>query len=160
MRAPFQVLIFPFLATPGSSYSYAIFKRSKHEMWQAISGGGEDAETPREAALREMREEAGISGGGELIALDSRGAIPASVFSGTEHWPADVIVVPEYAFGVAVGDRSIQLSDEHLEFAWLPYEQAHDRLHWDSNKVALWELDQRLHGRRGAALTKRRWRSG
>ena len=60
------------------------------------------------------------------------------------HWPDDLFVVPEYAFGLFVSDGTVPLSDEHIEVAWLPFCESHERLTWDSNKVALWELEQRL----------------
>ena len=38
----------------------------------------------------------------------------------------------------------ISLSSEHDSFEWLRYEEAFERLTWDSNRVALWELSERL----------------
>jgi dATP pyrophosphohydrolase len=146
-RAPFQVIVFPFIAPPDGEPRYAIFRRrSIPTMWQAISGGGEDAETPRQAAEREACEECGIQDAARWIALDARASIPASVFPATEHWPRDRFVVPEHAFGVGVADVTIRLSDEHHEHAWLPFLDAHRQLTWDSNKVALWELHCRVCG--------------
>jgi len=151
-RAPFQVIVFPFIKVSNEGVLYAIFKRSKHEMWQAISGGGEDSETPIEAARRETLEETGMVANHGLVALDSRGSVPAAVFSDCDHWPPELFVVPEYAFGLRVACDSITLSIEHREFAWLPFQEAHDRLTWDTNKVALWELNQRLF--RGMAFER------
>ena len=137
-RAPFQVIVFPFFYPPATEPLYAIFRRRTIQtMWQAISGGGEGSETPMEAAVRETREEAGIGAADTWIRLDARASIPASVFSGIEHWPTDLFVVPEYAFGVAVADTRVQLSVEHAEHTWLPFQEAHQRLTWDSNRVAL-----------------------
>jgi dATP pyrophosphohydrolase len=79
-----------------------------------------------------------------LLPLDSRASIPVAVFADTAHWPDDLFVVPEYAFGLFVSDATVHLSDEHVEVAWLPFRDALERLTWDSNKVALWELEQRL----------------
>lgn len=39
---------------------YAIFSRSDAGYWQGVAGGGEDDETPIQAARRELAEEAGI----------------------------------------------------------------------------------------------------
>ncbi|OOR05704.1 NUDIX pyrophosphatase, partial [Bacillus mycoides] len=47
MRAPYQVLIFPYIKTD-DSIQYAIFNRSDYGYWQGIAGGGEDGETPIE----------------------------------------------------------------------------------------------------------------
>lgn len=41
MRAPYQVLIFPYIKTD-DSIQYAIFNRSDYGYWQGIAGGGED----------------------------------------------------------------------------------------------------------------------
>ncbi|HDX9628677.1 TPA: hypothetical protein ROY30_002345 [Bacillus cereus] len=41
MRAPYQVLIFPYIITE-DSIQYAIFNRSDYGYWQGIAGGGED----------------------------------------------------------------------------------------------------------------------
>jgi dihydroneopterin triphosphate diphosphatase len=46
--------------------------------------------------------------------------------------------------------QSLTLSDKHDEFRWLAYEQAQDLLKWDSNKTAIWELNERLVGPRNA----------
>lgn len=52
MRAPYQVLIFPYIKTT-DSIQYAIFNRSDYSYWQGIAGGGEVGEIPIESAKRE-----------------------------------------------------------------------------------------------------------
>ncbi|RAN74917.1 NUDIX pyrophosphatase, partial [Bacillus sp. SRB_28] len=32
----------------------------------------------------------------------------------------------------------------HSEYKWVTYEEAREILKWDSNRVAIWELHQRL----------------
>ena len=66
----------------------------------------------------------------------------------TEHWPEDLFVVPEYSVAVDVGDRELVLSFEHDEVRWVPYDKARCLLTWDSNRVALWELNERLANHR------------
>ena len=58
-RAPFQVLIYPYRRIHEDGFEYAVFKRADEGFWQGISGGGEDGESPLEAARREAFEEAG-----------------------------------------------------------------------------------------------------
>ncbi|MFC1745655.1 hypothetical protein ACFL35_16810 [Candidatus Riflebacteria bacterium] len=53
-------------------------------------------------------------------------------------------MIPEYSFAVDVRSRELVLSAEHTELKWLEYEDALDLLKWDSNKVALWELRERI----------------
>ncbi len=146
-RAPFQVLIIPFRIDADKEPRYLAFKRADLEVWQWIAGGGENRESPEQAARREIFEEAGIADA-RLTRLDSVASIPAVHFADSHLWGKDVYVVPEYSFGAEVfGDR-ISLSVEHKECAWLDYETARGRLEWDSNKTALWELHSRLSASR------------
>lgn len=146
MRAPMQVIVFPYRQTSSGTYEYAIFFRTSPrygEMWQAISGGGEDDETPLQAAQRETYEEGNISLDTPLLALDSMATIPAPLAAGML-WGPDVLVVTEYAFGADIGEQQITLSKEHLEFRWVDYDTAQSMLTFDSNRNALWELNYRL----------------
>ncbi len=59
-RAPFQILVLPYRKI-AEAFEFAVFSRSDYACWQGIAGGGEEGETPMEAAQREAREEAGIS---------------------------------------------------------------------------------------------------
>jgi len=121
-----------------------VFHRAGHEMWQFISGGAEDDETPHEAACREAFEEAGVPQGQALRKLDAIASVPRRAFANTSHWPSSLYVVPEYAFAIDATNISIRLSDEHSEFVWASYEGALEILTWDSNRTALWELNERL----------------
>ena len=139
---PIQVLVIPFRI--GSEPEFAVFHRSDEEMWQFIAGGVEDQEDAMEAARREAEEEASIPSNLSFVSLDSVASIPGTSFEETEHWPEDLLVVPEYSFAVDVGDRELVLSFEHDEVRWVPYDKARCLLTWDSNRVALWELNERL----------------
>ena len=59
MRAPFQILAIPYRYENGIPY-FCVLRRSDSDLWQFIAGGGEDKETPLEAAKREILEEGGI----------------------------------------------------------------------------------------------------
>ncbi|MBN2556712.1 MAG: NUDIX domain-containing protein [Anaerolineales bacterium] len=78
MRAPFQVLVIPYRST-ASALEFAVLKRSGANYWQFIAGGGEEGETPIQAAQRESLEEIGIAG--ELIPLDSMATVPRDNFA-------------------------------------------------------------------------------
>jgi dATP pyrophosphohydrolase len=146
MRAPFQVIVFPYRKTPDGSYQYAIFFRRTDrygDFWQAIAGGGEDDEIPLEAARREANEEGGLGYDTPYVQLESMVMIPAPFAAGML-WGPDVLVVPEYAFGADAGEQEIILSEEHETFRWVDYNTAQELLRFDSNRNALWELDYRL----------------
>jgi dATP pyrophosphohydrolase len=149
-RAPFQVLVLPYHRT-GTDVVYALFRRADAGYWQGVAGGGEDDESPLEAARRELSEETGIGADAELLALDSRATVPVVNVTGDFSFGPDVLVLPEYTFGAGCTSRALVLSDEHTEYAWFPYQQARDVLRWDSNRNALWELDHRLRRPGGTA---------
>lgn len=143
MRAPYQVLVFPYHIN-SNGIEYAIFHRSDADWWQAVSGGGEDGETVIESAKREAWEEAGISKDSLYIKLDTVNSIPAEEFKDSIYWGKNVYVIPENCYGVQIIDKQLMLSHEHTEYRWMSYTDAISYLKWDGNKVALWELNKRL----------------
>ena len=143
MRAPLQILGIPYKMTE-SGPRYCVLHRSDLDQWQFIAGGGEDDETPAEAAKREIWEESGVQTE-EITALRSMCYVPRNIFSPrkTTHWPSDLYVVPEYAFAFRC-EGDLSLSGEHTECRWLGYDEAMALLTWDSNRTALYELNCRL----------------
>lgn len=146
VRAPFQILVFPYRQTMDGGWEFAIFFRTDIHCWQGISGGGEDDETPVDAARRETNEETGISRRASFLALDTTASIRVSWFSDSWRWGDDRFVIPEYAFGVQVDSNELVLSAEHEEMRWLSFSAAEELLQFDSNRTALWELSQRVRG--------------
>ena len=140
-RAPFQVLVLPW-RRHANALEVAVFHRADYDLWQFVSGGGEDRETPLEAARREAFEEAGVPLSAPFVPLDSMTMLPACWYRDWETWPADVLMVPEHAFAVEVAD--VQRSSEHRDHAWLGVDAAMERLAFDSNRHALWELNERI----------------
>lgn len=69
----------------------AAFHRKGMKVWQLISGGGEDGETPEAAAAREVFEEAGIQG--PCQRPDSAATVPAAWFAEWPTWPEHILVV-------------------------------------------------------------------
>lgn len=142
MRKPYQIIVFPYIKT-SKGYLYAIFKRTDPNFWQAISGGGEDKEIPIETAKREAFEEAKIAGSSGFIKLDSMTTIPVADV-GNYTWEENILVLPEYSFGVELFSTDLEIGKEHSAYKWLPYNEARELLKYDSNKSALWELNHRL----------------
>lgn len=144
MRAPYQTLTILYKKNE-EEILYAIFYRNSHPIWQFISGGGEDNETPIETVIREIKEETSIIINKEDIEqLDSKSTIPVVNITGEYTWGKDIYVVPEYTFAVNVKDYNIKLSSEHKEYKWVDYNKTMENLKYDSNKTALWELNERL----------------
>jgi dATP pyrophosphohydrolase len=144
-RAPFNVLVYPYLHVDEGLFEYALLRRADVGWWQGVTGGGEDEETPLEAARRETFEETGIWSA-DFLRLDTLIYVRVTSFGVSHIWGDDVYVIPMYCFGVQAPDRRIVLSHEHNAVRWLPYADAHRLAHFDGNKTALWELDRRLRG--------------
>lgn len=143
-RAPFQVIVIPFRKARDDRFEYAIFKRSDARYWQSIAGGGEDSESPIEAAKREAYEEASIHLTAKFYSLDTLSYVPTYHFAARREWPKDLYVIPNYCFATDASNVEIALSYEHTKYKWVNYAEANRLLHWDDNKTALWELSQRL----------------
>lgn len=140
MRAPFQILAIPYKFM-NNIRLYCIFHRADSDQWQFIAGGGEADETPLEAAKREAFEESGTQSS-NWKELKSISYLPVTVISEVhrKNWDADTYVIPEYTFGFECTDP-IKLSCEHTEYIWTTYEEAINKLKWDSNRTALYELN-------------------
>ncbi|MEE9375522.1 MAG: NUDIX pyrophosphatase [Rhizobiaceae bacterium] len=139
---PFQVLVIPYV-WQSDGFAYCLFRRSDFGYLQGVAGGGEPGETPLGAAKRELIEEANPKELINIFQLKAMCSVPAFHFS-HDNWPKTDLVIPEYSFGAQLGRKEVSLSFEHSEKQWLPYEEATESLKWDSNKTALWELNETL----------------
>lgn len=139
MREPYQVLSIPYKIIDGEIV-FCIFKRANGNYWQFIAGGGENGETPLEAAERETTEEIGIAPK-NIEQLTCIAYVPAEVIAESlrQHWNKNTVVIPEYSFAFEC-DSEPTLSHEHTEYKWLTYDEAQKLLKWDSNKVAMYEI--------------------
>jgi dATP pyrophosphohydrolase len=146
-RAPMQVLVLPYVVVSDTPVRYGVLRRADGGQWQGVAGGAEDDESIQEAARREATEELGTDGF-QLTQLDSMSTVPAYFFPAWATWretDPGLLMVPEYCFGALVHDTAtVHLSSEHRTMEWVPIEEAQRKLRWDSNRNALWELDQRL----------------
>ena len=106
--------------------------------WRMVGGKVGPGEAAWQAALRELAEETGWTGGAGLV---EAWALPsANVFY---EWAADrVALAPAFAARVE-GDPV--LDGEHDAWAWLPAEAAADRLAWPE-QARLLRLAARLEG--------------
>ena len=145
-RGPFQILVIPYRKVGDSDFQYLILRRAVEGYWQSAAGGGEDDETPLEAARRETLEETGIQDDSVFLQLDTVFSVPATIYRDSNIWGDDLYVIPSYCFGVLVKENPITLSKEHLEYRWVKFEEAHRLLRYESNKLALWELDRKIRG--------------
>ncbi|MGF1634601.1 MAG: bis(5'-nucleosyl)-tetraphosphatase [Phycisphaerae bacterium] len=103
--------------------------------WDYAKGHVEPGETDEQAARRELKEETGIDQ--VILANGFQAAIEYSFRKGKT--PVHKTVV----FYVGRTDmQSVRISDEHVGYDWLPYEEALERLTFDNARNLL----RKAHG--------------
>lgn len=117
---------------------YLVLRRIEDRggFWQPVTGKikRKRVESPQEAALRETFEETGLQG--ELLDLDYTHSfyIQPQLLKKTHPDPQ---INLEYSFALRATKQEVRISPkEHIDFAWLPYEEAYKRLVWNGNQRA------------------------
>jgi dATP pyrophosphohydrolase len=121
--------------------------------WQSVTGSLDtETETPIEAAAREVQEETGISAfavGTQLALRDLDHQIQFEIF---EHWrhryAPRVTHNTEHWFALEVPrDVAVQLhAREHLQYLWLPWQDAATTCFSWSNREAIESIAQHARG--------------
>lgn len=125
--------------------TFCIFKRRDRQIWQWIAGGVEDFDKDLlSAAKRECLEEANIPSSTDFTQLELVTKIPVVNIVKTFKWGKDIFYSDEYVFAVNITGKDIILSDEHDEYKFINYDEAKLILKYDSNKSALWELNEKI----------------
>ena len=143
-RQPKNILVYPFVRA--AEPLFLVLRRSDNGIWQGVSGGLEGSESSEEAAVRELGEELGIPEPPPIIPLTMYSGARRTDFTVHHIWPADVYIVEKRFYGVdfSVLGTAVTLSEEHTECAWLPFQEAHDRLEYSDDRTGLWELYHRI----------------
>ena len=145
MRIPKQVLIIPYRTNKNNKIEFCLFERKDLKVWQWISGGAEDFDKDiLESAKRELWEETHIKDNVHINQLELITKIPVTNIVKDFIWGRDIFYAEEYAFSVNINNQKITLSEEHIDYKWVSYEEAMKLLKYDSNKSALWELNEKL----------------
>lgn len=112
-------------------------KKSVKEFWDFPKGQLEKGETGIDAARREAKEEAGISGFEILSGFKET----VSYFTRREGKP-----IPKFVamFLAEAKSDKVKLSWEHDKYEWLPYEEAYSRISLPPMKQALEKAEEFL----------------
>lgn len=99
--------------------------------WEVVHGSIEAGERPVDAALRELREETGLTPN----ALYNLSRTESFYRHGTD----EIGFIPVFAAFVAA-EGAVRLSPEHEEAAWLSLPSAEGRLAWPRERRALGDI--------------------
>jgi len=114
--------------------------------WQSVTGSQEDGETLEETAVRELREETGIDAASFGGVVDWGRQNVFEIFPRWRHrYAPGVAHNTEHVFGLEVpSPLPITLNpEEHVRYAWLPWEEAAQKCFSWSNRAAIEELPRR-----------------
>jgi dATP pyrophosphohydrolase len=95
------------------------------DFWQSVTGSLKPGESPRLAAVREVREETGLEAGSRLIDL-RRSVLFPIIRAWQAKYAPRVHFNREYWFALALETRRLVRLDpaEHSEYLWLPANRA------------------------------------
>ena len=96
-------------------------------LWQGVAGKIEEGETSPEAAIRELKEETGLSPVNMFVA--------DHVSKFYEVHGDRINLVP--VFGIEVDSEIINLSEEHISYKWVDINEALNTLVWNGQKKGI-----------------------
>ncbi len=118
--------------------------------WQSVTGSQDPGEAPIDTARREVLEETGLDAA-HFALLDWHKQNQYEIY---QHWRAryapGVTHNTEHVFSLCLpSKRPVTLAPrEHLQYAWLPWRDAADKVFSWSNAEAIRELPSRAGGAR------------
>jgi 8-oxo-dGTP pyrophosphatase MutT (NUDIX family) len=132
------VVVFRTLPNPPKTRLYLLLDYGRH--WDYPKGHVERGETDQATAIRELKEETGI---------DAQTFVPGfarEISYFFRHAKRGLIRKTVIFFAAEVNSDTVVLSDEHVGYAFLPYEQARQRLTFASARELLREAEIFLTG--------------
>lgn len=111
---------------------FLIMKRSEEELypniWQMVTGSIKEGEKAYQAALREIKEETGLT--------PVRLWVVPLVNSFYSHQKENICLVPVFAAEV-IFDSAVEISSEHSEYKWMTADEAKKHLAWEGQRKAV-----------------------
>ncbi len=126
-------------AIQNNQIKYLIIKRCKADggFWQGVTGTLEEGENLRDCLIREIDEELGVNRNNLLQISDLKQTLQWSKKTG--------FMITEYVYAVKIDLNSIiALSEEHDDFRWCDFDEAHQMLGKDNNKNTLKLINSEL----------------
>ncbi len=134
-KRPESVLVVIFTAAG----EFLLMNRVRPEgFWQSVTGSLERGESPRRAALREVREETGLLGAAALVNLSQSRLFPI-IPAWRKRYPKGACFNREHWYALPLPSRRlIRLNrNEHGSYLWLPLDKALEQVSSWTNRDAI-----------------------
>ncbi|MBS3788265.1 NUDIX domain-containing protein [Candidatus Bipolaricaulota bacterium] len=118
---------------------YLLLKHKNGGHWSFPKGHIEEGEIPKKAALRELEEETALVLQ-RFVSEFNRETCYTFKRDGRKVFKTVI-----YFLGVVSRESQVELSSEHLDYCWLPYEDARQRLTYEGDKELLDKAEQKLN---------------
>ena len=123
-----------------------LLERADHPgYWQSVTGSRDGDESLPETAIREVKEETGLDAN-RYVLSDWHEQNIYEIYPKWRHRYAPGITQnTEHVFGLQLPSQvEVKLSPrEHLNYQWLPWNEAADKVFSPSNRAAILELPER-----------------
>ena len=141
-KQPVSVLVVIYTA----DLEVLLLERADHPgYWQSVTGSCEPGETLRDTALREVREETGLDAS-QYALSDWQKQNDYEIYPHWRHrYPPGVTRNTEHVFSLQLPyPVAVQLAPyEHLNFQWLAWQDAAEKVFSPSNRAAILQLAER-----------------
>ena len=118
---------------------YLLLKHANGNHWSFPKGHVEEGENPKETALRELEEEAG------LVLQEFPSDFSRTTSYTFERAGQKVSKTVIYFLGLISREVKVRLSPEHLDYVWLPYRDAREKLTYENDKQLLDWAEKKLN---------------
>ncbi|MCF7889973.1 NUDIX domain-containing protein [Candidatus Bipolaricaulota bacterium] len=123
---------------PEGYRDYLLLKHANGGHWSFPKGHVEEGEEPKETALRELGEET------DLAVREFVSEFSLETSYTFERAGRKVFKTVIYFLGVVSPESQVELSQEHLDYSWLPYGEAQSKLTYEDDKDLLDRAENKL----------------
>ena len=145
-RVPIQVAVYCYRHNKGLQWLMLKRATKTNPCWQGVTGAPFEGEALIDAARRELFEETGLRPLA-LIQSSYSYTYPVPVYNRHKFAPG-VDVITEYVFVAQIDAHhtSVTLTEEHVEYRWVGFEEAQRLLSWQENKKSLYIVHHMITG--------------